>query len=97
MATVSQSLEKLVADVFENSRDVENAETHSKQKSEFVFHMIDCRDDLLRLAELYREPERFSEADAKEIISATLYHAVGHLIAAARLYDYVPDPFKPAE
>ena len=97
MATISQSLEKFVADVFEKSRDIEDAETRAKQKSEFVFHMTDCKDDLLRLAELYREPERFNETDAQEIIAATLYHSVGHLIAAARLYDYVPDPFKPPE
>ena len=97
MATVSQSLEKLLADVFENTRDIDDAEAHAKQKSEFVFHLTDCKDDLLRLADLYREPERFSDTEAEAIIAATVYHIVGHFIAAARLYDYVPDPFKPPE
>ena len=97
MATVGLSLEKLLADALENSSNHEDAEAHARIKSEFVFHMTDCKDDVLRLADLYRDPERFSEAEAKGIVAATLYHVVGHLIAAARLYDYVPDPFKPPE
>jgi hypothetical protein len=55
--------------------------------------MTDWRDDLQRLARLYEDPESADEEQAKDIVSAMLYHALGHLIAAARLYDYVPDPF----
>jgi hypothetical protein len=68
-------------------------EDRARRRAEFIFHMTDCKDDLKRLAHWYQDPEQFDEQEAKEIIAATLYHVTGHLIAAARLYDYVPDPF----
>ena len=43
---------------------------------------------------LHHKPHLFDQAAANEIMQGVIYHAVPHLIAAARLYDFVPDLFK---
>jgi len=63
---------------------------------EFVFHMLDWKDDLDALIDLYENPDDHSVNRAEAAIQAFLIHAVGHLNAAARLaLGYTPDPFAP--
>jgi hypothetical protein len=63
------------------------------QEREFVFHMLDWRNDLEQLALLYSSPGRFSTDQAHEIIQAFLYHASSHIVAAARLAERFLDSF----
>jgi len=93
MATISKTVEELLGEIFDQSCDIEDSQQRAKRRDEFVFHMTDWKSDLHRLAELYNHPATFDRQDAKETVNGILYHALGHLIAAARLYDYVPDPF----
>jgi len=93
MSTVTRTIEDVLAQVFDQACDIDDARIRAEQRDAFIFHMTDWRDDLQRLARLYEEPVNVDDQQAKDTISAVLYHALGHLIAAARLYDYVPDPF----
>ena len=63
------------------------------EADEFVFHFRDCQEDLERIVEVLRGPERFSDADIKEAVNGVLLHAVGHLVQAARMYHGFIDPF----
>lgn len=63
------------------------------EADDFVFHFRDCREDLERMVEVLRGPERFSDADIKEAVNGVLLHAVGHLVQAARMYHGFIDPF----
>jgi hypothetical protein len=65
-----------------------------ERQQDFVFHMLDWKDDLRNLATLYSEPERFTAAQASSIVQAFLYHAVSHAVAAARLTNHFLDAFK---
>jgi hypothetical protein len=57
----------------------------------FVFHILECTDSFRLLAEMREKPGQFSDAEVKQALKDLLYHDLPHLIAAARLYDYVPD------
>lgn len=59
-----------------------------------MFHMLDWVDDLEKLHQLFANPTNYSVAEAEGIISGFLYHAPGHIVAAARLYDVMLDPFQ---
>jgi hypothetical protein len=67
--------------------------TFGEDQETFLFHMLDWKDDLERLAALYSAPEQFSEEDAHKIVRAFMYHASSHIVAAARLGDLFLDSF----
>jgi hypothetical protein len=63
--------------------------------AEFVFHMTDWGSDLTHLADLYSKPTGRSRDEWVEGVMGFAYHAIGHLLAAARLLDgrVENDPF----
>lgn len=61
---------------------------------DFVFHMTDWYDDLLRLARLYEDPSAHTQAEWNDAVLGFLYHVPGHLNAAAKLSNTLLDPFK---
>lgn len=67
-----------------------------RRTHDFVFHMTDWYADLMRLARLYKQPGKHSQAEWNDVVVAFLYHAVGHLLAAAKLNDTFSDPFDAA-
>ncbi len=81
-------LERVFAEMY-GSRSKDFA----SRRDDFVFHMTDWQEDFRRLSELYDNPTRFSAAEAESVVQAFLYHAPGHLAAAARLYGAFLDPF----
>jgi hypothetical protein len=68
---------------------------HSKgeKQEDFSFHMLDAMNDIRAFVRLIDRPDRYDLPHAKEVINGLLYHAPGHLAAAARLYDQFFDPF----
>src|SRR5438874_11811818 len=63
---------------------------------DFVFHMTDWYGDLVRLAELYEHPQKHRQEAWNDAVGGFLIHAVGHLMAAAKLNDTFSDPFDAA-
>jgi hypothetical protein len=70
--------------------------TEDRRTRDFVFHMTDWSDDLASLARLFREPAKHDGEAWRSAIDGVLLHAVGHLLAAARLDGGVSDPFAEA-
>jgi hypothetical protein len=97
MPTVSK-LEHLLGQVFDGAREGDretlDAEEYERRRHDFVFHMTDWRDDLERLADLFRHPEQQDEESASVFLIGFLYHVIPHLNAAGRLLlDEIGDPF----
>lgn len=94
MKTERSKIEKLLTRVFDELQKIDAAEEHMRSRQDFVFHMIDWKDDLDELVELYTNPDKHS-SDASKIIAGFLYHVIPHLNAAGRLLlDTLPDPFE---
>ena len=60
---------------------------------DFVFHMTDWYDDLMRLSALYKSPDGYDQKEWDEVVFRFLVHASGHVMAAAELCDTLLDPF----
>lgn len=75
-------------------RDELTPEEYDRRRHDFVFHMADCADDLVRFAALANSPGQQDEEAATTFLIGLLYHVVPHLNAAGRLLlDHIPDPF----
>lgn len=95
----SESLEKLLGDVFDQERhghlpDRIPQDQYEVWKRDFVFHMTDWMDDLERLRSLLKNPQAFGTDSASLLIFSCLIHIIPHLNAAGRLLmGEVPDTF----
>jgi hypothetical protein len=67
--------------------------SRDRRTYDFVFHMTDWQEDLEKLSRVYRKPDEATDAKWREAVEGFLYHVIGHLLAAADLNGYVPDPF----
>jgi hypothetical protein len=90
---VAAALEK----AFRHLNDNAGPARKDQRTHEFVFHMTDWYDDLAKLAALYERPEAYSQSTWNECVIGFLYHAVGHLLAAAKLNDTFVDTFRVLE
>lgn len=79
---------------FQNFNDDAGPIQKDQRTRDFVFHMTDWYEDLVGLADLYSDPARRDQAKWDRVIAGFLYHAVGHLMAAAKLNDTFSDPFE---
>ena len=77
------------------------SDDYSQRRRDFVFHMVECLDDLTALHHLYTDvsagarPESDAVVDERSI-AGFLMHVVPHLSAAGRLLlEEIPDPFVP--
>jgi hypothetical protein len=85
-------LDRLLAAVYDSFQKKEPRKFNDQCRRDFVFNMTDWSKDLERLAELYKNPEKFTKADANQVVSGFLDHVIPHLRAAGRLLlDYSPD------
>lgn len=85
-------LEKKLRVVFEGMHERSEPDFDSRQH-DFVFHMLDWVEDLNRLHALVSDPSKIAADEAERVVQEFLYHAAGHIAAAARLYDEFRDPF----
>ncbi len=88
-ASIERALERYFRDRHEDAGPAASDD----RTREFVFQMTDWAEDLLRLADLYRDPESHSPSAWREAVSGFLLHAVHHLMRAAELDDSLMDPF----
>src|SRR5688500_3610202 len=97
---MSERQEQLVASalekVFRHFNDKVGPLNKDRRTHDFVFHMTDWYSDLVVLAELYQHPEGHTQDEWNDGVVGFLYHAVGHLMAAAQINDTFSDPFKAA-
>ena len=92
--TTEQLLHELFDGVREGLREELSADEYERRRSEFGFHLNDCRKSLAELSDLLQNPDKYDEETASPLIIGSLYHIVPHLKAAARLLlDDIPDPF----
>jgi hypothetical protein len=91
-------LEELLGQFFDELREGLRSELppeeYDRRRHEFIFHMIDCKEDVERLADWLKHPEGPDDTAAAEMLAGFLYHVVPHMNAAARLLlDRIGDPF----
>jgi hypothetical protein len=87
-------LEQLLASAYDQHQKLDGAKINAAGKRNFIFHMTDWSEDLERLAELYKHPEKFDKKTAGALVAGFLYHVIPHLRAAGRLMlDYNPEDF----
>lgn len=85
-------LERLLAAVYKRIQKMDDPVFDAQCKQDFVFHMMDWKNDFRKLVTLYAHPERFTPKSAEAIIAGFLWHAPWHLRAAARLLlDITPE------
>jgi hypothetical protein len=97
MPSISQ-IEQLLGQVFDLARqglrETLDPEEYERRRRDFIFHMIDWRDDLERLADWFKHPEQLEAESAGSFLIGFLYHVIPHLNAAGRLLlDEIGDPF----
>ena len=94
-----QANEELMAKVFDRAQSglleaIWIAE-YERRKREFIFHMLDWKPDLSKIAGLLDRSASMSPKEATTLVIGFLYHVVPHLNAAGRLLlDEIPDPFE---
>jgi hypothetical protein len=91
-------IEKLLAKVFDRAqaglREEIGPAEYDQRRRDFVFHMLDWRTDLEKMAALADDPRSMSSEEATTFVIGFLYHVVPHLNAAGRLLlDEIRDPF----
>jgi hypothetical protein len=91
MTDHDQLSERLRA-VFAASVDTAQPDFEDRRR-DFVFHLLEGKDDVAALAALYAAPERYSDDEALRIVQSFLYHAASHIAAAARLGGFFLDAF----
>lgn len=65
-----------------------------QRRHDFVFHMLDWKDDLERLALFFSNPDCLDEEAASSFLIGFIYHVLPHLNAAGMLLlDEIKDPF----
>jgi len=83
------TLEDLLGKIFDDLRDGMREEVtrdeYERLKRDFIFHMTDWRDDLVRFAELVSRPDDISQESATKFVVGFLYHVAPHLNVAHRL------------
>ncbi|MDB5331025.1 MAG: hypothetical protein JWP03_2176 [Phycisphaerales bacterium] len=96
-AQMTEQQEKLVAAALEKVFRHYNEDAgpmHKDQRTrDFVFHMTDWYEELVRLSKLYADPSASDQKTWNNDVGQFLYHAVGHLMAAARINDTFVDTF----
>ena len=88
---ISTALEKVF-----RAYNVAGSAEKDQRTHDFIFHMTDWRDDLARLSRLYENPSGYPQSEWNDAVFGFLAHAVGHLMAAAKLSEALCDPFKAA-
>ena len=89
---MSGKLEKHIREVYIGTH--ERSEQDFEQNIDaFVFHMLDWLDDLRTLADAYERSEAITNEEFEKAVISFLYHAAPHIVEAAKLYDYLPNPF----
>jgi hypothetical protein len=86
-------LRPLLAEIFASKWSQEELPEFSNLQAAFVFHVADVVEELARLDDLLRSPEKPEQEQLANALRRFFLHAVPHLMAAGQLYDFVPNIF----
>ena len=90
--TDDDKLSECLRAVFAASVDPAQPDFEDRRR-DFVFHLLEARDDVAALAALCAAPDRHAPDEALRIVQSFLYHATSHAAAAARLGGFFLDSF----
>lgn len=80
--------------VFEAKWDRTELRNYDDLREKFAFHMADVAVNLGRLAQVYGNPSACSPECFSERTEMFFYHSMPHLVAAAEIYDEIPQVFE---
>ena len=91
-------IEEALGKVFDALREGQRGELspaeYQRRKHDFIFHMLDWKDDIDRFSRWLDNPDVTDAEEASTFVAAFLIHVVPHLNAAGRLLlDKIEDPF----
>jgi hypothetical protein len=86
-------IESALEKVFRHHRSEAGPASEDIRTHDFIFHMTDWHDDLMKLANLMEHPEGKSAAQWREAVIGFLIHASGHVLAATELTRFEPVKF----
>lgn len=96
VATIEDVLSGFFDSAQDGLQDELPAEEYETRRRDFVFHLMDPKEDLERLVHLLNHGETGSDRDPTLELMGILYHIIPHLRAAGRLLlDEIPDGFNP--
>ena len=80
--------------VFEAKWDRSELENYDELREKFAFHMADVARHFAALAQVYGDPEACDVACVRERAEMFFNDSVPHLMAAAQIYDEIPQIFE---
>ncbi len=82
---------RLLQSTYNRYQRLDDPTVNAKVRQDFVFHMTDWIDDLERLSDVYKQPDKMDRKTAEEVVAGFLIHVISHLMEAGRLLlDYEP-------
>jgi len=95
---VEEALGKVFDTLREELRRELSPAEYQRQKNDFIFHMLDWKDDVDRFARWLDNPDATDAEDSSTFVVSFLMHVAPHLNAAGRLLlDKIEDPFASSE
>lgn len=80
--------------MFEAAWDQEELENYDELREKFTFHMAEIAENLTAMTEVYADPQACDVACVQERTELFFNRAVPHLMAAAQIYDEIPQIFE---
>lgn len=89
-----EKLRDLFRRVFETKWDPAELDDFEELREKFAFHMADVAENFTVMAQVYHTTEECEVSCAQERIELFFNHCVPHLMAAAQIYDEIPQIFE---
>jgi hypothetical protein len=89
-----QKIKDALERTFRRMRERAGPATKDRRTYDFVFHMADWYEDLIKLAKVMEQPEGKTSDQWHDAVAGFLIHVSGHLLAAAKIADIEPIEFE---
>lgn len=89
-----ERLRALFRRAFEAKWDRSELENYDELREKFAFHMADVAQNFSKMAQVYSDPEACEDSCVIERLELFFNHSVPHLMAAAQIYDEIPQLFE---
>jgi hypothetical protein len=89
-----QRIKEALERAFRSMREKAGPANKDLRTRDFVFHMTDWYDDLIKLAKVMEHPEGKNNDQWRDAVCGFLVHVSGHLLAAAKIAEIEPVEFE---